>query len=295
VIPQPHRRPLFWRIYYRLNGIRGDEILNHGGQPSLVSEPLDRVLRRCMNTLQTEVIDPEGMHVDYVRLETSTTFITYLSLVAGLRTFDLRSLSSRAERMAFWLNLYNALIIHAVIARHIPRFVNKEGGIFDWSAYCVNGYRFSANDIEHGILRSNRGHPLVPGPVFAADDPRREFVLEQLDPRLHAALNCAARSCPPINFYDSDRLESQLDIAMRNFVNGGAVALDRSGFQVSLSRIFSWYASDFGGQWFGFRHPERLIQYVLPYLHSNDDQEWLEANHSKLKVRFLPYNWSLNV
>lgn len=295
MMPRLHRRPLPWRIYYHLNAIRDVEILNDQGEASLASEPLDRALRRCMNTLRNEVIDTAGLRVDYIRLEMSTTFATYRSLIAGLRSFDLRNLSNHAEQMAFWLNLYNALIIHAIIARHMPHSVNKEGGIFDWSAYCVNGYRFSANDIEHGILRCNHGHPLVPGPVFAANDPRCEFVLELLDPRLHAALNCAAQSCPPINFYDSDHLESQLDIAMRNFINSGAVELDRSRCQVSLSRIFSWYASDFGGQWFGLRHSERLIQYVLPYLQSKSDQAWLEANLDKLKVRFLPYNWSLNV
>ncbi len=288
-------RPFAWRIYYRLNGIRDVEILNGEGEAGDISEPLDRALRRCINTLQAESIDHSGLHIDYVKMESSAAFATYRSLIAGLRTFDLHMLSHYADRMAFWLNLYNALIIHAVIARHQPRSVNNERGIFDWAAYSINGYRFSANDIEHGILRCNRGHPLVPGPVFASDDPRQEFVLEQLDPRLHAALNCAARSCPPIKFYESDRLTRQLEIAMRNFINGGGIEIDRLHCQVSLSRIFSWYASDFGGRWFGFRYSERLIRYVLPYVQSPDDQVWLECNLEKLKVRFMPYNWSLNV
>jgi len=46
MMPRLHRRPLPWRIYYHLNGIRDDEILNDQGEASLASEPLDRALRR---------------------------------------------------------------------------------------------------------------------------------------------------------------------------------------------------------------------------------------------------------
>jgi Protein of unknown function, DUF547 len=293
-MPESFQRPILWSLYYGLNRVGGDEVLNGAGDCAAPAEPLDRALRHCLNQLKAEAIDSAGQHVDYATLKASSTFATFRSLAVCLQTFDLQSLKSHEERMAFWLNLYNALILHAVIERDMPRSVNTERGIFDRAAYCVGGYRFSANDIEHGILRCNRSHPLVPGPVFAAGDPRRDFIVQRFDPRLHAALNCAARSCPPIRFYDPDRLDAQLDLAMRIFVNGGAVEIDQARLRVSLSRIFSWYATDFGGRWFGYRAADRLIRYILPYIESSDDRTWLEANATKLRVRFLPYDWSLN-
>jgi hypothetical protein len=287
-------RSFAWRIYYAINGVRDDEVLNGDEECVGSAEPLDRALRRAINELKAEAIDSTGLHVDYARLESSPALAIYRSWVACLRSFDLTALTSHEQRMAFWLNLYNALIIHAVINRKVLRSINTERGAFDRAAYVINGLRFSANDIEHGVLRGNRSHPLVPGPVFAADDPRRTCTITRFDPRLHAALNCAARSCPPINFYDSERLESQLDLAMRSFVNSGALEINRRQYRVSLSRIFSWYASDFGGAWFGYRGATHLIRYVLPYMESVDDRSWLESNLSQLKVRFMPYDWSLN-
>jgi hypothetical protein len=337
-------------MYYALNGVRGDPVLNRveltqirraqhaaplqqhdvsrkssGDFPaSLAAEPLDQALRRCMNQLKAEAIDLTGSRVDYAGLKSSPTFATYRSLAACLQSFELRTLTTHESRMAFWLNLYNALILHTVIdleVRQLTRFsdgrtavrpykflgqsresdehqpspsISNQRGFFDRAAYYIGGYRFSANEIEHGILRCNRSHPLIPGPVFEADDPRRGFVLERFDPRLHAALNCAARSCPPINFYDPERLDVQLDLAMRSFINGGGLDIDRVHRAVSLSRIFSWYASDFGGAWFGYRGAGHLIGYVLPYVQSTDDRAWLEANLPALRVRFLPYDWSLN-
>jgi hypothetical protein len=281
-------------MYHALNGVRPEAVLNDHGGCLPGDEPLDHALRRTMNQLKAEAIDAEGRQVDYNRLKTSPTFATYRELVACLQAFDLARLTTHEAQMAFWLNLYNALIIHAVIAYGPSRSITDQRGVFDLAAYHVNGYRFSANDIEHGILRCNRSHPLVPGPVFAAHDLRRMFMLMRFDPRLHAALNCAARSCPPINFYTPDRLNVQLDVAMRSFVNGGGLQIDRVRHRVSLSRIFSWYASDFGASWFGYRHAERLIRYVMPFIQEADDRAWLEAHMPSLKVRFMPYDWSLN-
>ncbi len=96
--------------------------------------------------------------------------------------------------------------------------------------YLVGGLVYSLEDIEHGILRKNdnfntsllslisfyfkgRGN----GTRFLKNDPRRKFILEEVDPRIHFALNCGAKSCPPILVYEEDDLDAELDIATRNF------------------------------------------------------------------------------
>ena len=120
-------------------------------------------------------------------------------------------------------------------------------GFFARIAYAVGGYRFSADDIEHGILRANAGHPAIPGKQFTNRDSRSAFALDRFDPRIHFALNCASRSCPPINVYLAENIDQQLDLATRNFINGGEFSVDVKNMTVTLSTIFRWYAPDFGG------------------------------------------------
>lgn len=89
---------------------------------------------------------------------------------------------------------------------------------------------YTLEDIEHGILRKNdnfntsiislisfyfrgRGSDTR----FSINDPRRKFIVENVDPRIHFALNCGAKSCPPILVYEEDNLDYELDIATRNF------------------------------------------------------------------------------
>src|SRR5690606_36544813 len=116
-------------------------------------------------------------------------------------SFDPKGLSSWEERAALWINIYNALTIDAVIAfgiresvREVPRM-----GFFRQAAYCIGGHIFSLDDIEHGILRGNRRHPAYPVPQFDEKDPRRYAILP-FEPKIHFALTCASRSCPPFGF-----------------------------------------------------------------------------------------------
>ena len=87
-----------------------------------------------------------------------------------------------------------------------------------WSefAYNVGGLLFSLDEIEHGVLRCNRGHPKDKKPMFGLteNDPRMKLMLTKFDARIHFALNCGANSCPPIRIYQADRLNAQVGIAI---------------------------------------------------------------------------------
>ena len=211
-------------------GIPSDFVLNAVEPDGPPSPDLAVDLRTALSGLVTSHSDSSG-HVDYAGLAASTDFRDYRALAAGLRQFDPLALADEAARKAFWLNLYNALILHAVVmlrlGQHAPR------GWFERAAYDVGGYRFSANDIEHGILRANQSHLLALGPQFRANDPRLRFRLAALDPRVHFALNCAARSCPPIRVYTPDRLDAQLDLATASFLHDGQLTVDRATMRSS--------------------------------------------------------------
>jgi hypothetical protein len=286
------------RILNRITGVQPEMALNAAPRlspppdgfaaPLADSDPA-AVLRRSMNTIRALAVDERGRQVDYARLRTGHEYAAYRAAAATLRDFDPAQLGTPAERLAFWINLYNALIIDAIITFDARGSVTKTPGgalaFFNRAAYIVAGQRLSADDIEHGILRANRGHPYIPGPRFAPRDPRRTWVLQRIDPRLHFALNCASASCPPINVYAPERIDQQLDLATRGFVQSEvSVAPDGS---LALSPIFRWYQDDFGGR-------QGMLAFLRQYLPEGEPRERLECESGRIRLRYTRYDWSLN-
>jgi len=125
---------------------------------------------------------------------------------------------------------------------------------------------------------------LAGGPAYAA---YRGLVasLRAADPRIHFALNCAARSCPPIAAYDAARLDAQLDTAARGFVAAG-VSFDRARGLLTLSQLLDWYAGDFGGH-------EGLVRFVAAHLPDDERRRGLLAC-PEVDLAFTPYDWRLS-
>jgi hypothetical protein len=204
---------------------------------------------------------------------------------ACLRQFSLEKFASEQSARAFWINIYNTLVIHGVLALEIRKRVFEEPAFFKKVSYQIGSQRFSLDVIEHGILRANRGHPMRMGcPQLWPFDGRRSLLLP-LDPRIHFALNCGAKSCPPIRSYHSEDLDSQLELATRSFVSSN-VSLHAKDSEIRLSKLFLWYASDFGRSW-----PQRL-SWVAGYVF---DQELAAAlkKPDSWKRRFDDYDWRL--
>ena len=141
----------------------------------------------------------------------SQDFANYKDLAAELKSLDFTFLKDHEnERKAFFINLYNVQMIHALAAQEtLPEKPLGVQGMWSKFAYNVGGLLFTLDDIEHGILRCNRGHPSDNKPKFTDED-RKGLVLTKLDPRIHFALNCGANSCPPIRIYQSDKLDQQV-------------------------------------------------------------------------------------
>ncbi len=258
----------------------------------MASVPLAADLRRIINVLKAEAYDTAQRRVDYTRLCASSAYAEYGRCARRLQSFDPEALVSRAERLAFWINLYNALIVDAVIQFGVERSVNEAPGFFWRAAYNIGGQRYCAFDIEYGILRANAPHPAIPGHHFGAHDLRCRYSLERLEPRIHFALVCAARSCPPIGVYDAAHIDEQLDMAARAFIQNGGVEIDRAAGQVRLSRIFQWYAPDFGGRPFALGDKRPLLKFIADYLADGAEREYVLRG--KPTIRFQPYDWSLN-
>jgi hypothetical protein len=260
------------------------------GETSLPHPDLAADLRRAMDEMIVSAIDSQGMSVDYEGLRTSPAYLGFRrECSARLGEFKPQSLPSEAARRAFWINLYNVLILDAVIAFGVQRSVT-EGWLgvltfFRRAAYNVSGSRMSLDDIEHGILRGNKGHPFIPGAQFAAGDERLSWSLPVV-PRIHFALNCASLSCPPIQSYSPEQIDAQLDLAAHSFVDA-TVETSPDGSRVIVSEIFRWYADDFGGR-------QGVIDFLVRHLPEDDRRQILLDAGGSLRLGYTPYDWGLN-
>ena len=291
--PSPIRWPI--RLYMRLGKVRPDEALNCSCAPADYSgSDIASALKATMNRWRADGLNVETGRVDYERLARSKVIETYRPLAAALRSFDPRKLAKEQDRMAFWINIYNVLLIHGVVAYGETRSLLKIRGAFERIAYVIGGYRYSLDDIEHGVLRGNRAHFLIPGVRFARQDPRRMQALSAVDPRIHFALVCGASSCPPIGIYEAEKLDHQLDLAAGNFINNGGVEVNRKESRVALSRIFQWYSPDFGGRWMGVGKRSAALRFIAKFL-AEAERDYVLNHIDSLRVGYQHYDWALNV
>jgi hypothetical protein len=265
-------------------------IVLNAGTPSQIptEQPIDIALTLAMADLKAKFIDAERGAVRYKSIRGSEEFERYKDLTRRLRSFDLRSLRDREQRLAFWTNIYNTAVIHGVIELGLEHSVKEHPGFFDRITYEIGGFPFSLNEMEHGLLRGNRRHPYRILKPFRERDPRLEFAIVPLDPRIHFALVCGARSCPPIGFYEAEQIDFQLGLAAMSFINSPQVKILPEDKTLFISMIFKWYKSDFG------RSDRALLDTLLNYLDEGKDKTFLKKNRNQIRIRYQPYDWNLN-
>lgn len=190
-------------------------------------------------------------------------FDEYLAILSHA---DVKSLS-RDERFAFYINAYNAFTIKLILTKYPGINSIKEiGGFFSgpWSKKFISlgGRTVSLDHIEHDILR----------PKFK-------------DPRVHFAMNCAAKSCPPLlnEPYEGRTLETQLDNQAKKFINDKKKTFIK-GDTLFISKIFKWFKGDFSNN---------PLLFIKRYA-SEDLKEKLNSSGKNIKINYLNYDWSLN-
>jgi Protein of unknown function, DUF547 len=199
--------------------------------------------------------------VDYPALKKDERFDRYLEMLAKT---DPAAIRDRKDRLAFWINAYNAFTIR-LINDHYPvksiRDIEKGGkGPWDIEWITINDSTYSLNEIEHEIIRKKFDEPLI-----------------------HMALVCAAISCPPLRSeaYTGKKLEAQLrDNAKAFFSDPGKNHYDAQSGTLYMSELLNWYGDDFNGR-YGSAKQFALKELGVP-------------NAQPKKVEFLPYDWSLN-
>jgi len=174
------------------------------------------------------------------------------------------------EQMAFYINAYNGWTIKLILTRYpdVKSIWDLGSRVFRWNSPFkkkiarIEGKEMSLDDIEHGILR-------------------RRFK----DPRVHFAVNCASKSCPPLRSepYRGEILDRQLDEATRAFINDPRNNRLK-GKTLYVSSIFKWFKEDFG---------EDIVGFFLKFAHGDLKKE-LESERGQIEVEYLDYDWSLN-
>ncbi|MCL4179698.1 MAG: DUF547 domain-containing protein [Verrucomicrobia bacterium] len=216
--------------------------------------------------LQTYVKD--GL-VDYAALKTRRQPLDqYLAEVASVAEADFKGWTE-PRRLSFLLNAYNAYTLQLIIDHYPVKSIKDIGSFFKgpWDQPVVRlfGRTLTLNNLEHDIIRKD--YP---------------------DPRIHFALVCAARGCPPLReeAYLAARLDEQLDDQARQFLATPTKnRVDAGARTVYLSPIFKWYGADFE------KKHGSVLAALQPY--------WPKAStaalaQESLKIRYDDYDWSLN-
>ena len=202
--------------------------------------------------------------VDYAGFKTEEAKLDrYLEILENVDSGEL----SRNEQFAFYANAYNAWTIKLILSAYPGVTSIKDLGSLlksPWKKKIVriDGKVMSLDHVEHEILR-----------------PRYK------DPRVHFAINCAAKSCPPLRPepFNGDNLDRQLNDSTRSFINDPQ-SYRLADSELYVSRIFKWFSEDFNDDVFSF---------FLKYTTGNLKKE-LKAKSDRINIKYLEYDWSLN-
>jgi hypothetical protein len=217
----------------------------------------------------------KGDRVDYAALKAGRAPLDdYCERLAKLPKADLEAMA-RDEQFAFWIDAYNALTLRTIVASYpidaglkLNTFPKNSIRQIDgaWTRkHTVASREVSLDEIENAILR----------PTFK-------------DPRVHAAINCASIGCPPLRAeaFVGARLSEQLDDNFKRFLaDPKRNTFDGAKKAVRVSKIFDWFADDFGGK-----------EGVLKFLRERAPEEAKKLLESIRAgdVGSLDYDWTLN-
>lgn len=222
------------------------------------------------STTNYELINLSGKLLYAVKTDSPTDSIEKVLALLNFKDL-LTGLSNDTARKTFWINIYNAW--YQLLA---ARDQKSKPEIFTGRFIYIAGQAFSLDDIEHGILRKYRSKfSMGYLPQFLPRKKIKQLAVSAIDYRIHFALNCGARSCPPIAFYSYEKLEQQLNIAAVSFLKS-ETTVDTVKNKLTTSKILQWFKGDFGGK--------RGIRTIL----SNT----LQQDFSDYSISFNDYDWS---
>ena len=186
-------------------------------------------------------------------------------------------LKTDKQKIAFWVNVYNSFI--QISLTENPKEYEDRGAYFKNERVKIAGETLSFDDIEHDILRRSR-IKLSWGYLRKYFRPKweRKLRVDDIDWRIHFALNCGAKSCPPVAKYTPEDLDRQFNFMTTEYLNEQTTYNKDTKTATSVS-LFSWFRADFGGLC-GAR--EILGEYDITAIEPKD-------------LDFKTYDWTLSL
>ena len=223
-------------------------------------------------------VNDQGL-VDYEKLQNDRQALDRFNGAIAVVNPDTYKAWSEAEKIAFLMNAYNAFTLQSIIdQKPLKASIRDILGVWELNKFAIAGEEKTLNNIEHDTLRTQFN-----------------------EPRLHAALVCAAISCPPLRNepYTADKLDQQLEEQMQTwlFRPDSGFRIDRQAGVVYLSKIFDWYGDDWKqgntvqDQFAGNEKERAVLQAISSYVKEEDRDYLTQGNY---EVRYLNYDWALN-
>lgn len=186
-------------------------------------------------------------------------------------------LTNDDRRKTFWINVYNAYI--QLLLLENPELHQKRNAFFNEKRMVIAGKELSFDDIEHGIIRRSKVKlSLGLFSKWRVSDFEKQFRCDAVDPRVHFALNCGAKSCPPIAALELSRINKQLDASTRLHLQATST-FNEAENTVYITTLFSWFRGDFGNK-------DGIRKFLKQY-------DILPKDAGQVTLSFTTYDWTL--
>jgi Protein of unknown function, DUF547 len=208
------------------------------------------VVAQANNNVKQHTVDVNLMDISQALLLAAKTKEPTDSLTALLKKISVNELQNQLlnddQKKAFWINIYNAYT--QIILSKNPDQYKKRSSFFGSKQIIIGQRSLSLDNIEHDILRHSKVKWSLGylNKLFPAHFEKINRVTK-VDYRIHFALNCGAKSCPPIAFYKPQQLNKQLDIATKVYLTGESEYKETEN-KVYVPALMGWFRHDFGGK-----------------------------------------------
>jgi len=246
-----------------------------------------------------EITDPSILVADTLRLALNPDLLevenlqSFLNGVSCLKNVNVSQLPEE-ERLAFFLNLYHVMIMHAFLVVGFPRTNFQWKSYFSMISYQCSDDIFSLAELDHCIIRGSMNIPTVFASKLVIPKSRYTFALTRADYRINFALNCGSYSNPvSIPIYNANSLEKQLDDATTVYLKQALKVKTKgssNSLVIYLPRICQWFADDFGS---GSSKDVLSALKIQKYL-SNQEQKIMSQSTTKgdgISVKYLPFSF----
>ncbi|MEL6157682.1 MAG: DUF547 domain-containing protein [Cyanobacteria bacterium J06554_11] len=265
-----------------LIGLGGCEIASSPSAGSAVAQESTAAAAAQPNTpafasVLSRYVDDKGL-VDYAALQTDRQQLDAYNASLAIIESETYESWSDADKIAVLINAYNSLTLKSIIDESpIKSSIKDIPGVWRFKRHNILQSAQTLNNIEHDILRADFN-----------------------EPRIHAALVCAAISCPYLRQepFTGENLDAQLDDQVRIFLSRPEVLeIDKENNEVKLSAIFDWFGEDWVPSFaptegFAGNNDEKaVLNFISGYL-DEADSAYLKAGG--YRVRYSDYDWSLN-